>query len=134
MGDWPARLPFRLVRKTDKRFVGIICIGYGLALMDRSNLGAVKAPISEDLNLTEQDFALASSIFFVFYLILEIPSNAMVQRFGVRPVFSLLTIAFGMKKSGGYFSGGYLSRFLLARHTYDAPPWGVRTGSQTKSN
>ena len=42
------------------------------------------------------------------------------------------------QKSGNIFRVGIFLDFVLAHHTYDAPPWGcrciVRAGSQTKSN
>eukprot|EP00729_Bicosta_minor_P008620 gene8620-9646_t len=85
-----------LLWQLDKKFVSLLCVGYLFALMDRSNLGAVKQPLSDALGLDEEGYALASGIFFVFYLILEVPANIMIQKYGVRKVISSMMILFGI--------------------------------------
>ncbi len=101
-------------KKLDKRLL-VLTIAYGFALMDRSNLGAVKAPLMDELSLSEDDFALATGIFFVFYLVLEVPSNAAVVHFGPRKVLSLLVIVFGMigALQAAAANLEYVSHFLL---------------------
>lgn len=40
-------------------------------------------------------YSLASSVFFVTYIPLSIPANVLAQRYGTRPVLSLLMVGFG---------------------------------------
>lgn len=49
--------------------------------IDRTNIGNAKvAGMSHDLNLSATDYATALSIFFIGYLLNEIPSNMVLSR------------------------------------------------------
>ena len=77
-----AALQKKLVRKLDLIILPIIGILHILNYVDRQNLAAAKLQgITEDLNMTTQQFATAVSILFVGYLPLQIPSNLLITRF-----------------------------------------------------
>eukprot|EP00912_Choanoflagellata_sp_UC4_P001705 UC4_evm1s1088 len=84
-----------LIRLLDRRCVPIVTMCYFFALLDRSNLGAVKENISDDLSLSPLDYSTCSSVFFATYIPLSIPINMMVRKFGPRSVLTMLMIAFG---------------------------------------
>jgi sugar phosphate permease len=68
------------LRKVDMRVVPITAILYLLAVMDRANIGAAKvSDMEEDLGLTPTDFSLVTSMFFIAYIIFQIPSNMMLK-------------------------------------------------------
>ena len=55
-----------------------------LNFLDRSNLAQARlGSLEEDLGMTGSDFNLATSIFFVGYLLMQLPSNMLITR--VRP-------------------------------------------------
>lgn len=71
----------KLVRKIDLVILPIISILYILNYIDRQNLAAAKLQgITDDLNMSEQDFATAISILFVGYLPFQIPSNLLITQ------------------------------------------------------
>ncbi|EWY92196.1 hypothetical protein FOYG_05781 [Fusarium oxysporum NRRL 32931] len=71
----------KLVRKIDSIILPIIGILYILNYIDRQNLAAAKLHgITEDLNMTTEEFATAISILFVGYLPFQIPSNLIIAR------------------------------------------------------
>jgi len=70
----------QLVRKLDFRIIPWIWLLYLLNYIDRVNLGNVKGPISEAIGLTEMQYTLCVGIFFVGYVIFEIPSNLMLKK------------------------------------------------------
>ncbi|KAF2713944.1 putative pantothenate transporter [Pleomassaria siparia CBS 279.74] len=75
------RLNHKLVRKIDLVILPIIGILYILNYIDRQNLAAAKLQgITEDLNMTTQQFATAISILFVGYLPFQIPSNLIITK------------------------------------------------------
>ncbi|KAF2123074.1 major facilitator superfamily domain-containing protein [Lophiotrema nucula] len=77
-----AALEKKLVRKLDLIILPIIGILYILNYVDRQNLAAAKLQgITDDLNMTTQQFATAVSILFVGYLPLQIPSNLLITKF-----------------------------------------------------
>lgn len=77
-----ASLNKKLVRKMDRFILPTIGILYILNYIDRQNLAAAKLQgITEDLNMTTQQFATAISILFVGYLPFQIPSNLLITKF-----------------------------------------------------
>ncbi|KAF1948311.1 MFS general substrate transporter [Byssothecium circinans] len=71
----------KLVRKVDFIILPIIGILYILNYIDRQNLAAAKLQgITEDLNMTTQQFATSISILFVGYLPFQIPSNLIIAK------------------------------------------------------
>lgn len=73
-----------VLRKVDARLLPILVCMYLLNFLDRSNLAqARQGTLEEDLGMTGTDFNLATSIFFVGYLLMQLPSNMLITR--VRP-------------------------------------------------
>ena len=61
--------------KCAKRLIPFLMVLYFVNYLDRTNIGFAKLTMSKDLALTETMFGLASGIFFLGYLVLEVPSN-----------------------------------------------------------
>lgn len=53
-------------------------------------------PVSVDLNLVGYRFNWALSIFFIAYMLVEVPSQVLLVKFGPRYYIPALTIGFGM--------------------------------------
>ncbi|KAJ9623793.1 hypothetical protein H2204_011085 [Knufia peltigerae] len=71
----------KLVRKIDLFILPTIGILYILNYIDRQNLAAAKLQgITEDLNMTTEQFATSISILFVGYLPFQIPSNLLITK------------------------------------------------------
>lgn len=83
----------KLVRKIDTIILPIISILYILNYIDRQNLAAAKLQgITDDLNMTTEEFATAISILFVGYLPFQIPSNLLIAKIS-RPGLYICTAA-----------------------------------------
>ncbi|KPM37791.1 hypothetical protein AK830_g8772 [Neonectria ditissima] len=71
----------RLVRKMDMIMMPALWFMYILAYIDRQNIGNAKvAGMDVDLSLTDDQYAMLLSIFFIGYLICEVPSNMILTR------------------------------------------------------
>ncbi|KAL7416444.1 major facilitator superfamily transporter [Mrakia frigida] len=71
----------KLVRRIDMRLLPMLWVMYILNYLDRTNIGNAKvAGMQTDLKLTSNDYATALSVFFVGYLLNEIPSNLVLTR------------------------------------------------------
>lgn len=82
--QWVAAQDKRLVRKIDTRMMPCLIVMYLLNFLDRSNLAqARQGTLEKDLHMRGTDFNLATSIFFVGYLLMQLPSNIIITR--VRP-------------------------------------------------
>ncbi|KAI8238796.1 putative transporter [Colletotrichum sp. SAR 10_98] len=70
-----------LVRKLDMYMGPTLWFMYILAYIDRQNIGNAKvAGMGADLNLTDDQYAMLLSIFFIGYLVCEVPSNMILTR------------------------------------------------------
>lgn len=79
--EWRTELNKRLLRKVDIRLMPTLVIMYLLNFLDRSNLAqARQGSLEEDLGMKGTDFNLATSIFFVGYLLMQLPSNLILTR------------------------------------------------------
>ncbi|KAJ4168561.1 hypothetical protein NW754_010479 [Fusarium falciforme] len=82
--EWQNELDKRTLRKVDLRLMPTLVIMYLLNFLDRSNLAqARQGTLEVDLEMSGTDFNLATSIFFVGYLLMQLPSNLLLTR--VRP-------------------------------------------------
>lgn len=74
----------KLLRKVDVHLLPFLIVMYLLNFLDRSNLSqARQGTLEQNLGMTGTDFNLATSIFFVGYLLMQLPSNMLITR--VRP-------------------------------------------------
>lgn len=85
-----------LLKRVAWRLVPLLTVIYLIAYIDRANIGYAKLTMVHSLNMTEAEFGFASSLFFVGYLIFEIPSNLALNRFGASRWISRIMFTWGM--------------------------------------
>ncbi|QIW97487.1 hypothetical protein AMS68_003005 [Peltaster fructicola] len=108
----------RLVTRIDSRVIPFLCILYLLAFLDRVNIANANVlGLSTELGLVGDQYNTALVIFFVPYILFEIPSNILLKKF--RPsvwlsanmfFFGFVTIMQGLVRS---YSGLLACRFFL---------------------
>ncbi|VUC31396.1 unnamed protein product [Clonostachys rosea] len=82
----------RVVRKVDVRLIPMLAILYLISHLDRANIGNAKIEgLADDLHLTGLQYNLVLSLFFIPYVLLEVPSNVLLKRFS-RPSLYLGTL------------------------------------------
>ena len=72
------------VRKAAIHLLPLLALGYGIAFMDRVNIGFAALQMNADLHFSATVYGLGGGLFFVSYALLEVPSNLMLVRFGAR--------------------------------------------------
>ncbi|TBU32958.1 sugar transporter [Dichomitus squalens] len=112
------RLERQLVRKIDLRMSVLIVI-YTLNYIDRNNIGAARLRgLETDLGLKGQEYATLLSILYVGYMIMQVPSNMVLNRLG-KPslylptcmvIWGVISILTGITTD---FIGALLARFFL---------------------
>ncbi|KXJ93668.1 major facilitator superfamily domain-containing protein [Microdochium bolleyi] len=74
----------KLVRKLDWRILPCCWVLYLLGFLDRANIGNAKSGgLEKDFALTSEQYSIIVLMFFVSYLVAEVPSNMILTR--VRP-------------------------------------------------
>ncbi|MFD4182750.1 MFS transporter [Rhodococcus sp. NPDC058514] len=91
-----AELEARVVKKVARRLIPFLAVLYFVNYLDRTNIGFAKLTMSEELGMTEAMYGLAAGLFFVGYLIFEIPSNLALHRFGARKWIARIMLTWGV--------------------------------------
>ncbi|KAF9435582.1 hypothetical protein BGZ76_005956 [Entomortierella beljakovae] len=87
----------KLRRKIDLHLIPLIAVLYLCSFLDRVNIGNAKvAGLEHDIALTPSEYNWALSIFFVGYVIFEIPSNIMLKKIGPSKWITIVMIAWGV--------------------------------------
>jgi len=90
---------------------------YIVAYLDRINMSFAVLQMRGQLNLSERAIGRAGGIFFIGYFLFQLPSNLVLEKFGVRRWISGLMIAWGVISCLMIFIRGPVSfygmRFLL---------------------
>jgi MFS family permease len=86
----------RVIRKVARRLIPFLGIAYLLNYLDRTNIAFAKLTMSADLGLTETMYGLASGLFFIGYVLFEVPSNLALHRFGARRWIARIMISWGL--------------------------------------
>ncbi|KAF6236749.1 hypothetical protein HO173_005040 [Letharia columbiana] len=107
-----------LLRKIDIRVIPILFIIYLAAFLDRVNIAnALTLRLPKDLHLKGNESNVALTIFFVPYVLFEVPSNILMKRFKPHVWLSGCILAFGIVMlCQGFvqsYSGLLATRFFL---------------------
>ncbi len=88
----------RVTRKFDRRVIPLLFGLWLLAFIDRSNIGNARIDgLAKDLNLgTGPKFNIALTIFYVPYIMVDVPSNWLVKRIGAGHYLPALVVGWGI--------------------------------------
>jgi MFS transporter, ACS family, tartrate transporter len=77
------------------RLVPFLCVLYLFNILDRANVGFARLRMQDDLHLSERTFNLGYGIFYLGYLLFEVPSNLLMRRIGARRWIARIMISWG---------------------------------------
>ncbi len=86
----------RVIHKIAWRLMPLIIICYLFAFFDRVNISFAKTHLQHDLGLSNTAYGLGASLFVVGYVLLEVPSNLLLYRFGARRWIARIMISWGI--------------------------------------
>jgi ACS family tartrate transporter-like MFS transporter len=81
------------------RLLPVLFLSYVIAYVDRVNVGFAKLEMQEDLaplGFSEAAFGFGMGIFFVGYLVLEIPGTLIVEKWSARKWISRIMVSWGI--------------------------------------
>lgn len=85
------------------RIVPVILIAYILAFLDRINVGYTQLQMKEDLGFSDAVYGLGAGIFFLTYVIFEVPSNLWMEKIGARLTFLRIMVLWGLCSAATMF-------------------------------
>ncbi|KAJ7668665.1 major facilitator superfamily domain-containing protein [Mycena polygramma] len=92
----------RTMRSVDLHIIPIVSLLYSFALVDRINLGSARtAGMGPALHLEiGARFSIATVMYFIPYILLQIPGNLVVRKFGPRNYLAFCAIGWGAVQLG----------------------------------
>lgn len=104
-------------KKVMFRIIPFIFLAYLLNIVDRINISFAKLRMSEDLLLSDAAYGMGTSLFFIGYLIFEIPSNMYLKKVGARATLTRIMLLWGvltmLMSTVDNTTSFYVFRFLL---------------------
>ena len=86
----------RLVRKCDIHVVPIVSLLYMFSFMDRINIGNARIQgLEKDLKMKGNNYNIALLVFFVPYILFEVPSNMIIRKVPPSIWLSSIMVAWG---------------------------------------
>ncbi|GAA2410646.1 MFS transporter [Actinomadura vinacea] len=103
--------------KIMRRIVPIFAIMMFANQLDRANIGYAEHHLEADLGIGAAAYGLGAGLFFIAYVLFELPSNALMDRFGPRLWLSRICVTWGLVSALMFLVQGeisfYVLRFLL---------------------
>jgi len=84
------------VRRATVRLVPLIAILYFVNYLDRTNISFAKLDMNDALGMDEAAYGFAAGVFFLGYLLFQVPSNLALSRFGARRWMATIVLAWGV--------------------------------------
>jgi MFS transporter, ACS family, tartrate transporter len=89
-------LPARARKRVTRRLIPYLMFIYVLAYLDRANVGVAKLQMQQDLNFSDAAIGFGAGIFFLGYLLLDIPGSLIVERWSARKWIARIMISWGL--------------------------------------
>jgi len=86
----------RARRKIFRRLIPFLFVLYIIAYLDRANVAFAKLPMSADLGFSEAVFGFGAGVFYLGYILLEIPGALIVERWSARIWMARIMITWGI--------------------------------------
>src|SRR5205809_8059540 len=98
-----AVVPSRAIDRVRFRLIPFLACLYLIAYLDRVNVGFAALQMNAALGFSGRTFGLGAGIFFLSYVVFEIPSNVILARVGARVWIARIMITWGLISSATMF-------------------------------
>ncbi len=107
----------RMYQKISWRLLPFLLLCYFFAYLDRINIGFAKLQMQQDLGFSDAIYGMAAGIFFLGYVLFEVPTNLYFNKIGARKTFMRIMVLWGLTSMSMLFvttpTMFYILRFLL---------------------
>ena len=103
--------------KVSLRLLPLLFLMYVINLIDRNNIGIARLQMVDKQNILNEDaYSFGAGIFYLGYLVFEVPSNLILARIGARAWMARIMVTWGLISAATMFVTG---------------PWSSPTGATT---
>ncbi|HWW69211.1 MAG TPA: MFS transporter, partial [Duganella sp.] len=89
-----------LYRKVSWRIVPFLFICYVVSFLDRINIGFAQLQMRQDLGFSDAMYGLGAAVFYIGYVLFEVPSNLLLAKYGARKTFVRIMLLWGAASVG----------------------------------
>jgi sugar phosphate permease len=104
-------------RRISWRLLPLLIVCYVFAYLDRVNIGFAKLQMSQAIGINDAVYGLGAGIFFLGYVLFEVPSNLLLAKIGARRTLTRIMVLWGLVAAAMMLVQGpaslYVLRFLL---------------------
>ncbi|MEO6869258.1 MAG: MFS transporter [Ginsengibacter sp.] len=93
----------RTMDKVTKRLLPFLMLLYLIAYLDRSNISVAALQMNADLGLSARMYGIGAGLFYVTYIIFEVPSNVILTKVGARRWIARIMVTWGIVATGMAF-------------------------------
>ncbi|MBK0091312.1 MULTISPECIES: MFS transporter [Erwiniaceae] len=105
------------LKQLNSKIIPFIVICYFVANLDKTNISIAALQMNADLGLTTSMYGLGVGMFYISYILFEIPSNVIMTKVGARRWIARIMITWGIVSTGMALvhtaNQLYVMRFLL---------------------
>lgn len=105
------------IRRISVRLLPFLMFLYLVAYIDRANISVAALQMNADLGLSARMYGLGAGLFYVTYILFEVPSNVILARVGARRWIARIMVTWGLVAAGMAFIQSaaqlYTMRLLL---------------------
>lgn len=105
------------LRQLNSKIIPFIVICYFVANLDKTNISIAALQMNADLGLSASMYGLGVGMFYISYILFEIPSNVIMTKVGARRWIARIMITWGIVSTGMALvhtpNQLYVMRFLL---------------------
>ncbi len=94
--DAPAVDAEKVFGRIAKRLIPFLFLCYVLNYIDRVNISFAHLQFRADLGLTEASYGLGVGVFYIGYVLFEVPSNLLLRRIGPRRTIARIMVLWGL--------------------------------------
>ncbi|HEV2133325.1 MAG TPA: MFS transporter [Terracidiphilus sp.] len=105
-------LQLRTRKHVTRRIIPYLIFIYLLAYLDRANISVAKLHMEADLGFNDEVIGFGAGIFFLGYLLLNIPATLLVERWSARKLIAQIMIAWGAVATLMGFLGAPFLHFI----------------------
>jgi D-galactonate transporter len=105
--------PAHVYAKVSRRIMPFLIVAFIVAFLDRINIGFAQFQMKADIGISDSVYGLAAGIFFIGYVLFEVPSNLLLHKIGARRTFSRIMICWGIVSVGMAFVTNSTTLFVL---------------------
>src|SRR4051794_21715987 len=92
----PSKIETETMRKVTFRIIPFLMVCYFIAFVDRVNAGFAALQMNQDIGLSSAAFGLGGGLFYITYVLCEVPSNLAMEKVGARLWIARIMITWGI--------------------------------------